>query len=134
MIGGAMLMLTEQDKVGVSFGLHQARHVWGDVMAAKRTWSELDERTRKLIIAVAVADGILEVAALIDIKRRPASQIRARSGCGPPWWPWSTPLGSCRSHTSSSGGGNRGRYPADMHAAREMTASIVYDTGLSVAH
>jgi len=49
-------------------------------MAAKRTWSELDERTRKLIIAVAVADGILEVAALIDIKRRSASQIR-----GPKW-------------------------------------------------
>src|SRR6266487_826978 len=51
-----------------------------DVMAAKRTWSDLDESTRKLIITVAVAEGILKVAALIDIKRRPASQIR-----GPKW-------------------------------------------------
>ena len=51
-----------------------------DVMAAKRGWSDLDESTRKLIITVAVAEGILKVAALIDIKRRPASQIR-----GPKW-------------------------------------------------
>jgi len=49
-------------------------------MAAKRTWGDLDESTRKLIIAVAVAGGILKLAALIDIKRRPASQIR-----GPKW-------------------------------------------------
>jgi hypothetical protein len=56
-----------------------------DAMAAKRRWSDLDESTRKLIITVAVAEGILKVAALIDIKRRPASQIR-----GPKWlWaPW----------------------------------------------
>jgi hypothetical protein len=47
---------------------------------AKRTWSDLDENTRKLIITVAVAEGILKVAALIDIKRRPAGQIR-----GPKW-------------------------------------------------
>ena len=49
-------------------------------MDVKRTWGDLDESTRKLIVAVAVADGILKVAALIDIKRRPASQIR-----GPKW-------------------------------------------------
>jgi len=49
-------------------------------MAAKRTWTDLDERTRKLIIVIAVAEGILKLIALIDIKRRPASQIR-----GPKW-------------------------------------------------
>lgn len=49
-------------------------------MAAKRKWSDLSDRSRKLIITVAVAEGILKVAALIDIKRRPASQIR-----GPKW-------------------------------------------------
>jgi hypothetical protein len=49
-------------------------------MAAKRRWSDLDEGTRKLIISVAVVDGVLKVAALVDIKRRPASQIR-----GPKW-------------------------------------------------
>jgi hypothetical protein len=49
-------------------------------MAAKPKRSEPSERTRKLIIAMAVADSILKAAALIDIKRRPAAQIR-----GPKW-------------------------------------------------
>jgi len=49
-----------------------------DVVAARRRWSDLSERTRRLLIAAAVADGALRVAALIDIKRRPASQIRGR--------------------------------------------------------
>jgi len=43
-------------------------------------WSDLSERTRKLVIAAGVADVTLRVAALIDIKRRPASQIRGRKG------------------------------------------------------
>jgi hypothetical protein len=46
-----------------------------DVMPRQR-WSDLSERTRRLIIAAAVADATLRVAALIDIKRQPASQIR----------------------------------------------------------
>lgn len=41
-------------------------------------WSDLSERNRKLIIAVAAADVTLRIAALIDIKRRPADQIRGR--------------------------------------------------------
>ena len=49
-------------------------------MAAQRRWSDFSERTRRLIIITAVAEGILKVAALIDIKRRPANQIR-----GPKW-------------------------------------------------
>ena len=51
-------------------------------MAARRQWGDLSERTRKLLITAAVAEGILKVAALIDIKRRPASQIRGRK------WVW----------------------------------------------
>jgi Phospholipase_D-nuclease N-terminal len=51
-----------------------------DVMAARRTWSDLSERTRALILAAAIAEACLKIAALIDIKRRPASQIR-----GPKW-------------------------------------------------
>ena len=49
-----------------------------DVVAARRRWSDLSEGTRRLLITAAVADGALRVAALIDIKRRPASQIRGR--------------------------------------------------------
>jgi hypothetical protein len=49
-------------------------------MAARRQWSDLSPRTRGLLITAAVAEGILKVAALVDIKRRPASQIR-----GPKW-------------------------------------------------
>jgi len=49
-------------------------------MAARKQWSDLGERNRSLLIAAAVVEGILKVAALIDMKRRPASQIR-----GPKW-------------------------------------------------
>jgi hypothetical protein len=45
-------------------------------MAAKRQWSDLSRRSRRLIIVAAVAEASLKTAALIDIKRRPASQIR----------------------------------------------------------
>ena len=52
----------------------------GDAPAARRRWSDLSQRTRILLITAAVADGALRVAALIDIQRRPASQIRGRKG------------------------------------------------------
>jgi hypothetical protein len=53
-------------------------------MAATRRWSDLSERRRRLLVAAAVAEGILKLAALIDIKRRPASQIRGQK------WIWAT--------------------------------------------
>lgn len=46
----------------------------------RKVWGDLSLRTRRLIIAGAAGEGLLKVAALIDIKRRPASQIR-----GPKW-------------------------------------------------
>jgi hypothetical protein len=49
-------------------------------MAARRQWSDLSQRTRRLLITAAVAETLLKGAALIDLKRRPASQIR-----GPKW-------------------------------------------------
>jgi hypothetical protein len=42
---------------------------------AKR-WSDLSPRTRKLIIVTGVAEAGLKVAAAIDLKRRPADQVR----------------------------------------------------------
>ena len=41
-----------------------------------RRWSDLSDRSRRLIIAAAIAEGILKTAVLIDLKRRPANQIR----------------------------------------------------------
>ena len=49
-------------------------------MADRKQWSDLSERNRKLLIAAGVVEGCLKIAALIDNKRRPASQIR-----GPKW-------------------------------------------------
>jgi hypothetical protein len=43
---------------------------------AARKWSDLSTRSRRLLIAAAVAEGILKSAALVDITRRPGSQIR----------------------------------------------------------
>ena len=45
-----------------------------DVMA--RRWSDLSDRSRRLIIAAAIAEAVLKTAVIIDIRRRPASQIR----------------------------------------------------------
>jgi hypothetical protein len=53
-------------------------------MTARRRWSDLTDRTRRLLIGAAVAEGILKLAALIDLKRRPASQVRG------PKWLWAT--------------------------------------------
>ena len=43
--------------------------------AAKR-WSELSDRQRALLLGAAAAELSLKIAALIDIKRRPADRIR----------------------------------------------------------
>ena len=55
-------------------------------MVAERRWSDLSERTRRLLTIAAVAEGILKLAALVDLKRRPASQVRG------PKWLWATVL------------------------------------------
>jgi hypothetical protein len=55
-------------------------------MVARRQWSDLSQRTRRLLTITAVGEGILKLAALIDLKRRPASQVRG------PKWLWATVL------------------------------------------
>jgi hypothetical protein len=55
---------------------------WSDVaesegvLVARKRWSELNERTRRLIVAATAVEGILKLVALIDIARRPADGIR----------------------------------------------------------
>jgi hypothetical protein len=45
-----------------------------DVMATR--WRDLSESSRRLIVAAAIGEAFLKTAVLIDIRRRPASQIR----------------------------------------------------------
>jgi hypothetical protein len=51
-----------------------------DGMAARSGWNDLSQRRRRALIVAGVAEGILKLAALNDLRRRPASQIR-----GPKW-------------------------------------------------
>jgi len=52
---------------------------------AKR-WSSLSPRTRRLIIVAGLAETALKAAALADLKRRPASQVRGRK------WVWTASM------------------------------------------
>jgi hypothetical protein len=47
---------------------------------SRRRWSDLDERSRRLIVFGGIVETVLKAAALVDLKRRPAEQIR-----GPKW-------------------------------------------------
>jgi hypothetical protein len=46
------------------------------VMATRKKWSELSDRSRRLITVLGVIEGVLLVATLVDIRRRPADQIK----------------------------------------------------------
>jgi hypothetical protein len=43
---------------------------------ARRKWEDLDPRTRRLIVVAGAIDGVLRVAALIDLARRPSNEVR----------------------------------------------------------
>jgi hypothetical protein len=49
---------------------------------ANKKWQELSPRTRRLIVIGGALDGILKLAALIDLARRPAVEVR---GTKPRW-------------------------------------------------
>jgi hypothetical protein len=53
---------------------------------AKR-WSDLSKTQRRILIAAAAAEAVLKAAMLIDLRHRPASQVR-----GPKWLWASTAL------------------------------------------
>ncbi|MGO9083434.1 MAG: hypothetical protein ACLQDY_31155 [Streptosporangiaceae bacterium] len=56
-------------------------------MSDRKKWSDLSQRHRRLIIGAATAEGLLRVATLIDIRRRPAAEIRG------PKWAWAVVVG-----------------------------------------
>jgi phospholipase D-like protein len=49
---------------------------------ATRKWSDLSTGNRRLLVGAAVVEGVLKVAALVDMARRPADQIRGSK------WVW----------------------------------------------
>ena len=51
---------------------------------AKRRWSDLSEGNRRLLLIGAAVEGVLKIIALVDLKSRPAAQVRGRK------WVWGT--------------------------------------------
>jgi hypothetical protein len=51
-----------------------------------RAWSTLSPRTRRLLVAGAAAEASLKAAVLLDLKRRPASQVRGAK------WLWASSM------------------------------------------
>jgi hypothetical protein len=49
-------------------------------------WSKLSPRTRWLLVGSAAAETTLKVAVLLDLRRRPASQVRG------PKWLWASSM------------------------------------------
>jgi hypothetical protein len=47
-------------------------------MSAGSRWKDLSTRSRRFLVIAGSAEAALKVAALVDIKRRPADQIRGR--------------------------------------------------------
>ena len=43
---------------------------------ARKRWSDLSPRQRRLIVVVGIAEGIVKTAALVDLRRRPADEVR----------------------------------------------------------
>jgi hypothetical protein len=41
----------------------------------KRRWRDLSERQRRVILVIGGAEGLLKIAALVDLRRRPAEQV-----------------------------------------------------------
>ena len=48
----------------------------------KKRWSSLSPQTRRLIVAGGTIEATLKIAALVDLVRRPAEQVR---GSKPRW-------------------------------------------------
>jgi hypothetical protein len=42
----------------------------------RKRWSALSPRSRRLIVAGSVWEAVLKVAALVDLARRPSSEVR----------------------------------------------------------
>jgi hypothetical protein len=43
---------------------------------AKKRWSDLSPRAKRFILISGTFEGVLKIAALVDLRKRPAAQIR----------------------------------------------------------
>ena len=43
---------------------------------SRKKWNDLSPRTRRLIVLAGAIEGVLKIAALIDLARRPANEVR----------------------------------------------------------
>jgi Phospholipase_D-nuclease N-terminal len=46
----------------------------------RRKWDDLEPRTRRLLIAAGAIEGVLKIAALVDLARRPPNEVRGSKG------------------------------------------------------
>jgi hypothetical protein len=43
---------------------------------ARRKWNDLDPRKRRFLVVASAIEGVLKIAALIDLARRPSDKVR----------------------------------------------------------
>ena len=51
-----------------------------DIDESKLRWQDLSPKQQAVVIGAAAIELVLLVAALVDLKRRPAEQVRGRKG------------------------------------------------------
>jgi len=49
---------------------------------ARKKWNDLSPRTRRFIVVAGAIEGVLKIAALTDLARRPSNEVRGSKG----WW------------------------------------------------
>jgi hypothetical protein len=60
-------------------------------MGDRGRWGGLSPGRRRLLVVMGVAEGILKIVALVDLKRQPASQVRGRK------WNWAAVIATVSS-------------------------------------
>jgi hypothetical protein len=77
-MGGAAASGRSQDAAtGIC---HREMARGSDVMDMRQRWRSLPAERRRVLIVAAAIEGIVKIAALRDLRRRPAAQVR-----GPKW-------------------------------------------------
>jgi hypothetical protein len=51
---------------------------WGSILGGvgKKRWEDLSPGQRRLVVVGGVVDGVLKAAALVDLARRPAAEVK----------------------------------------------------------